>query len=97
LLRSHPLRVMPLEAVDLLSLPALAAVAHIALALPRRDVLASTLPVIDGLIERGVLATHGWPTFLPALAADIASALDEPDADYRARFAEDSARQLGLH
>ena len=41
--------------------------------------------------------THGWPTFLPGLAADIAAALEEPDAEYRARFAEDAARQLGLH
>jgi hypothetical protein len=97
LLRSHPLRVVPLQSVDLLGLPALAAVAHIALTLSRHDVLSSVLPVIDGLVERGVLASHGWPIFLPALAADIAAALEEPDADYRSRFAEDAARQLGLH
>jgi hypothetical protein len=94
LLRGRSLRVPAVGDVDLHRLPSVAAVARIALALEIPDVLVQVLPVVDGLCEHGVLANLGWPTFLPGLAADIATALDEPDADRRVEYARRAERAL---
>ena len=93
-LRARPLRVLPPTAIDFFTLASFAVATRIALALALPDVLSQVLPVVDALVERGTLATASWPTFLPQLAADVASALDEPDADERALFAADALRSL---
>ena len=65
-----------------------------ALALELTDILRLMLPVLDDLVEHGVLATASWPTFLPLLTAEIARVLEEPDADDRTLFADTALGSL---
>jgi DNA-binding SARP family transcriptional activator len=96
LLRQRPLRVVPFSALNLYRLPSVAAAARVAVGLVLTDELTALLPVVDALIEHGVYATLGWPTFLPMLSAEIAAALGDPEADRRRDFAINAARHLGV-
>ena len=85
---------IPLPAINLFRLPSVAAAASAAVALSAQETIRDMRPVIDGLIEHGVLATVGWPTFLPRISADMARALGEADADERDQFARDALTRL---
>jgi hypothetical protein len=95
LLEQRRLRVPALNDVNILMLPSVVALAEIACELHLRPELEQVLPVIDGLCDRGVLATHAWPAFLPRLGVRVAAELDDHDAARRSR-AENAAMALGF-
>jgi DNA-binding SARP family transcriptional activator len=97
ILRTRPLRVPERGSIDLHSLPSVTVVARIALALNQTELLRALLPVIDDLCDHGVLVTMAWPAFLPALAAEVAAATDEPDRDRRAAYAQRAEARLNVH
>ena len=65
--------VVPRAGLNVVSLAGLAAVASAAIALSLESTLTEVLPVIDDLVEHGVIVSVGWPTYLPGLGADVAA------------------------
>ena len=93
-LRGNEIRVPEPTNLDLFNLGSFAAAVQAAVALKSTPVLTRMSPVLDDLMDRGVLATIGWPVFLPALGAEVAFAIGADDAERRRVFAHDALRQL---